>query len=82
MTPTAATAGTLPRPAATVDRLAELVAHLTDCPADLAVAAVARALPRRPAALSLDDRLRVVATALLDLRGDPRCGDGPAPAGN
>ena len=56
------------------DRLAELVVHLTDCPAPLAVAAVNEAAGDDEL-LTEDDRLMVVARAMLsvkrgiDLRG-------------
>jgi hypothetical protein len=56
------------------DRLAELVVHLTDCPAPLAVAAVNEAAGEDEL-LTDDDRLMVVARAMLsvkrgiDLRG-------------
>lgn len=52
------------------DRLAELVAHLTGCDAPLALRAVERALPggRTPHELTADDRLGVLAEALLTVR--------------
>jgi len=59
---------------ATLDRLAELVICLTDCPAPLAVAAVKEAASGNDA-VTEDDRLRIVARAMLsvkkgiDLRG-------------
>ena len=56
-------------------RLAELVAHLTGCAPVTAVDAVEHALPGAgdppgapPAGLSLDERLDVVARALLSVR--------------
>jgi hypothetical protein len=57
-----------------LDRLAELVVHLTDCPAPLAVAAVNEAVGEDELATE-DDRLMVIARAMLsvkrgiDLRG-------------
>jgi hypothetical protein len=48
-------------------RLAELVVHLTGCPAQRAVAAVNRASVL-PNPLSNDDKLRVVAEAMVGLR--------------
>jgi hypothetical protein len=56
------------------DRLAELVVHLTDCPAPLAIAAVNEAAGDDEL-VTEDDRLMVVARAMLsvkrgiDLRG-------------
>jgi len=54
-------------------RLAELVAHLAGCPAHLAVGAVERALPAdaaSPQDLSPDERLDVVARAIVVLKRD------------
>ena len=51
-----------PRPE---NRLAELVAHLTGCPARSALRAVDDALPADHDQLSVDDRLGVVARALI-----------------
>ena len=59
---------------ATLDRLAELVICLTDCPPPLAVAAVKEAAIDSDA-VTEDDRLRIVARAMvsvkkgIDLRG-------------
>ena len=74
-----ATAGTMVEPASQTaaateahptpnnDRLAELVMHLTDCPAPLAVAAVNEAAGD-DALDSQDDRLLVVARAMLSVK--------------
>lgn len=54
-------------------RLAELVAHLTSCPAHVAVGAIRQALPADAdgvADLSTDDRLAVVAEAMLLVQRD------------
>ena len=51
-------------------RLAELVAHLTGCGPYAAVGAVDAAMPADVAGLTLDDRLAVVAEALLVVRHD------------
>jgi len=54
-------------------RLAELVAHLAGCPAHLAVGAVERALPAEaddPQELSADERLDLVARAIVALKHD------------
>ena len=65
--------GAFLEPTEATDRLAELVAALTDCPGPLARDAVARSLPpaddNGPAgALSADARLGVVASAVVRLR--------------
>jgi hypothetical protein len=51
-------------------RLAELVTHLTGCAATTAVDAVGHALPG--GTLSFDDRLAVVARAMVAIRHDRR----------
>jgi hypothetical protein len=51
--------------AAPDNRLAELVAHLTGCAPRTAVRAVDDALPAEHQQLSVDDRLGVVARALV-----------------
>jgi hypothetical protein len=64
----------LTEPTGPTSRLAELVAALTDCPPPLAADAVERSIP--PCAdpehdgLSADERLAVVAGALVRLRHD------------
>ena len=55
---------------ATLDRLAELVMCLTECHAPLAVAAVQEAATDRDAATE-DDRLRIVARAMLSVKKGP-----------
>jgi hypothetical protein len=50
------------------NRLAELVAHLTGCGPLAAVDAVERALPAGGAELSVDDRVGVVARALVTVK--------------
>ena len=52
------------------DRLAELVVHLTDCPAPLAVAAVNEAIGDDELSTE-DDRLMVVARAMLSVKRGP-----------
>lgn len=49
-------------------RLAELVAHLTGCGPYAAVGAVDAAMPADAAGLTLDDRLAVVAEALVTVK--------------
>jgi hypothetical protein len=51
-------------------RLAELVAHLSECPPTVAVDAVRRSLPTDDDDLTADERLAVVAGALVRLRRD------------
>lgn len=58
----------VPRPPVVVHRLAELVAHLAGCPAPSAVAAVERSLPAGDDGLSAEQRLAVVARALVLVR--------------
>jgi hypothetical protein len=53
-------------------RLAELVAHLTGCSASIAVDAVDHALPADAGTLSIDDRMGVVARAMVAVRHDHR----------
>jgi hypothetical protein len=50
-----------------LDRLAELVEHLTDCRPQLAAAAVREAAAQRPSQTA-DDRLLLVARAMLSVR--------------
>ena len=50
------------------NRLAELVAHLTGCGPNTALGAVGEALGIAPAADTVDDRLAVVAHALVTVR--------------
>lgn len=50
------------------NRLAELVAHLTGCGPNTALGAVDEALGVAPAAETVDDRLAVVAHALVSVR--------------
>lgn len=52
----------------TTSRLAELVAHLTGCPARIAVEAVGRCLPPDGGNLDDDERLAVVARAMVFVR--------------
>ena len=49
-------------------RLAELVAHLTGCGAYAAVGAVDAAMPGDAGDLTIDDRLAVVAQALVTVK--------------
>ena len=49
-------------------RLAELVAHLTGCGPYAAVGAVDAAMPADAGGLTLDDRLAVVAEALVTVK--------------
>ena len=49
-------------------RLAELVAHLTGCGPFAAVGAVDAAMPAETTDLTLDDRLAVVAQALVTVK--------------
>jgi hypothetical protein len=65
-TPEGSTASTA-TPVATNDRLAELVMHLTECPAPLAVAAVNEAAGDDEPATQ-DDRLLVVAKAMVSVK--------------
>ena len=51
-------------------RLAELVAHLTGCGPYAAVGAVDAAMPADAGGLTLDDRLAVVAEALVTVKRD------------
>jgi len=53
-------------------RLAELVAHLTGCAPSIAVDAVDHALPHGDDELTFDDRLGVVAQALVQVSHDLR----------
>lgn len=67
--------GAFLEPTEPTDRLAELVAALTDCPGPLARDAVTRCLPPEddngPASgLSADERLGVVASAMVRVRHD------------
>jgi hypothetical protein len=55
------------RPTPSHDRLAELVMHLTDCPAPLAVAAVNEAAGEDDLE-SQDERLMVVARAMVSVK--------------
>jgi len=55
------------RQSGTTDRLAELVIHLSDCPAPAALAAVTDAAGGTVPATE-DERLEVVARALVSLR--------------
>ena len=55
-------------PTGPTGRLAELVAHLSGCPASRAVDAVERSLPDDDDDLRVDDRLAVVAHAMLLLK--------------
>lgn len=60
-------------PAGPIGRLAELVAHLSGCPAHIAVVAVQRALPAGVDVhddLNADGRLALVAQAMVLLRSD------------
>jgi hypothetical protein len=50
-----------------LDRLAELVEHLTDCRPQLATAAVRQAAEQRPGE-AVEDRLLLVARAMLSVR--------------
>lgn len=53
---------------ATTSRLAELVAHLSGCPARVAMDAVRQCLPPEGGVLDDDERLAVVARAMVFVR--------------
>ena len=59
-------------PAGPDGRLAELVAHLTGCAPGAAVDAVAGALSGDPETRTLDDRLGIVARAMVTLKKEQR----------